>query len=79
MDFNVHEQIVARAETLGEIGNRMDRMMDLFLVDDKNLADLQALLDSDSTTFAHDFSGIVNHLNRRTGTFDNGFSPRVGA
>ena len=41
--------------------------------------DLPRLLEADDFNFAHDITGIANHINRRTGKIERCFMPRFHA
>ena len=57
--------------------SRLDTMMDVEATHSNGCPlRLQELLDADSFNFAHDITGINNHINRKTGELEDYFLPR---
>ena len=80
-DFILIEKIATRAMELLPNDNRpkVKILMDLETVHERNPLRLKEFLDADNFNFAHDIVGINNHLDRRTKTLSNRFSPRFTA
>jgi len=84
-DTKIIFAIVKRAsemlDSLEDI-NHIDRIsldMDITACHILNPLNLQQLLDSDDSNFAHDVFGIHRHIDRNTGELLNCFSPRFTA
>ena len=80
-EFSIIEKIVERGrEMLEERGayiDVMDHIMDITACHLNGCPlDLQAFLNSQGLDFIHDFVGITDHINRRTGQLENCFLPR---
>ncbi len=70
-------RIASRAEHMGlNTRDRIDIIMDLEAAHHVCPLNLDALHNASPTDFAHDVRGIINHLNRDTGTIANSFRPR---
>jgi hypothetical protein len=84
MNFNVTKEDSAKiAEIVGHVASvvpdtdRLGLTMDLTAAHARNPLDLDAMLGAVGTyDFHHDITGIVRHLNRRTGKLEGFFSPR---
>jgi hypothetical protein len=79
-DLSIVLSIVTRA---GEIADRqqvdIDRLgliMDVCATHYRHPLDLRGLLEATPFDFTHDITGIVRHLDRKTGELTDGFMPR---
>jgi hypothetical protein len=77
------EKIIDRAVKMGKKhGVKVDRLsldMDLSAAHRQYPLRLVALADADDCTFAHDVFGIIQHMDRATGTLGDCFIPRTAA
>ena len=79
-EYKTIAKIAARAVKLyGKAGVKLDYMstdMDICAVHQSNPLRLDEFLKADAFNFAHDITGIANHLNRTTGKLERFFLPR---
>lgn len=81
-EYELIEQIVARAKQMLNKSDfdEISAAMDITATHCNGCQlDLEKFLEADDFNFAHDFVGIYNHINRRTGQLERGFLPRFGA
>jgi hypothetical protein len=80
IDNSLIMQIVERAKKIAaRQGSKIDAIsltMDLDCVHKRTPLRLQDLRDADDFNFIHDVFGIQRHLDRKSGTLGNFFSPR---
>ena len=70
-------KIIERAEAIGIAKkDRVTHLLDIENADKQFNLDLDDWMDADDGNFAHDFIGIYNHMNRRTGLCEDFFVPR---
>jgi hypothetical protein len=71
------ERLEGMATQMGiDIGERIDRMIDLEKAWENTGLDLDGLLAATDADFAHDLFGIIRHMNRHTGKLGHCFVPR---
>jgi hypothetical protein len=69
--------IVSRAQELGMTNDRLGSIMDIDACNSNGTPlNLKQFLAFDDFNFAHDFIGIQNHIDRRTGELQHCFLPR---
>ena len=70
-------KIIERAEDMGiGYGDRITKIIDLENAHKQFNMDFADWLAADDDNFAHDFIGIQNHINRKTGMCEDFFVPR---
>ena len=76
-ELNLIKQIAERVVLLFRMGSQIDIQMDIAACHlNGNPLDLHGLLNANNGDFAHDVSGIFEHLDRETGKLMHYFVPR---
>ncbi len=75
--YDLYLAIVKRAQAMGIAqGEQLCQMMDVDAADTQHHLRLADWLAADDFNFAHDFCGIQNTMNRKTGKTEGFFLPR---
>lgn len=80
-NFDIIVKIIERAETYAkrhaiQMDTRLTSIMDIDNAHQQHPLDLEGWLAADDANFVHDFFGIRQHINRKTGLLEDCFLPR---